>query len=168
MRQLTDITINQTTLTIGGLTVFLLVALGICISVVFVHFIKPFFLETDEQVSSIELNAEIDEIGQTLRQRRDLTPNTPSATLTIVAEIINSSGVEGVASRLAEELEALGIDVVNVTNGVSSEATIVAVSQRALFLRDNIVEKIGTRLGELRFEDLSETSEVDIRIVIGR
>lgn len=94
MQRPTNITIDQKTLFVGGTAALLLVAVGMFISTVFVHFVHPFFLAKDEQVSGITLDTAIDDVANKIRTGRDLTPNTPSATLIEEVNIATFSGVE--------------------------------------------------------------------------
>jgi len=141
----------------------------------FASLVKPLFLDTKESaITTASLDASLDEAVEYLRQREDLTGVAPSATLTkeanttLVAQIINGSGEGGIAKELADSLEPLGINVTDLGNATPSATTVVSLKTKALPLKEDIVAKIGSRTGEITFEDLPDTSEFDIRILIGK
>lgn len=165
---------NTSKITTIALFVFLAATVGIFIFVVGTSVIRPFFFAGPGKATSVTLDTSFDDIVDYLRQREDLTVASPSATLTkepnsaLIAQIINSSGVEGAAKTLADALEPLGITVTQLGNSTPSGTTIVALKSKALSYKDTIVEKIGTKSAAVRFEDLDDTDAFDIRITLGR
>lgn len=140
---------------------------------IFTVIVKPLFLEDSQEKASVSLDASLDEAIDYLQKREDLTGSTPSATLTeeskiLKAEVVNGSGIAGIARQLANELESIGI-VTEVGNStVEAEDTVISLKVQASTLRDAITEKVGTKSGEIRFEVLDDTDTFDIRILIGK
>lgn len=163
--------------------IFLFGAAAYFLQNVFFSFIKPFFLDKKPPSVGVSLDSSLDEVVDYLRLRedlpagrQDLTGASPSATLiveenpiSVTAEVINGSGVDGAARVLVDRLETIGISVPQVSNStVESVDTIISLKANAQGLRDTIVEKIGTKSGELRFEVLDDNYPFDIRILIGK
>lgn len=175
MRRLSEVTIDTKTIVTAVSVVFLFVALISFAFTLFRSFIQPFFLEESTPSSTLTLDASFDEVVEYLKNRggrQDLTAAPPSATLTegrFTAEVTNGSGIAGAARTLADALESLGITVSQIGNTEREVAnTVIALKAKAEILRGSIVEKIGTKSAELRFEKLEDTYPFDIRIVIGR
>lgn len=171
MLQITNLTKSITIV----VAVFILFAGAIFFNTAFSSVARPFFFDKEQEVSNVSLDKSLDEAVDYLRQREDLTASTPSATLVeeakkqVSAEIINGSGKVGAAKALADELEELGITVAQISNSAeSAEQTIIGLKSTALVYKDDIVSKIGIRLGGIKFETPDNTYPFDIRIIIGR
>lgn len=171
--------INKVIAIIFGL--FLVLIFGYFVYVLYANIVYPFMLSKEKKDSAILFDSSFDEAIEFLRSRETvvvtsegLTGASPSATLTqaeeiITAEVINGSGIAGLARDLGDELATLGITVSQVSNSNSeSNNTLISMKRTASRFRDRIVDKIGTKSGEIRFEILDDTDIFDIRILIGK
>lgn len=158
---------------------FVVVAVLFLAGTVFVYtvfrVIHPWFFEERQERTSPSLDKALDEVAGYLLQREDLTESSPSARLIegstseITAEIINASGVPFAAKNLGEALETLGLAVSQLGNSqAESEETIISFKDKALFLKDRVSEKVGSRSGGVSVSRLDDTYPYDIRVVIGR
>ena len=175
MRQLNNITITANTVVIVFMTVVFLAVFLIFASTAVNTIVKPFFLPVKINTQPIALDNSFDEIASYIKQRRDLTANVSSVTLnqeqkiSVTAEVINGSGIPLAAKTLADDLTGLGISVLRTANSETEATnTAIALKSQALFYKDKITEKLGSKSAEIKFEELDASYPFDIRIIIGK
>ncbi len=175
MRQLNNITITANTVVIVFMTVVFLAVFLIFASTAVNTIVKPFFLPEKINTQPIALDNSFDEIASYIKQRRDLTANVSSVTLnqeqkiSVTAEVINGSGIPLAAKTLADDLTGLGISVLRTANSETEATnTAIALKSQALFYKDKITEKLGSKSAEIKFEELDASYPFDIRIIIGK
>jgi len=166
--------------------IYLLLFVAVCyfLYIAIMKVAQPLLLQKQNKSKTpVSVDKSLDEVMEYLTKREDLTLSSPSATLTkeankissssaekvaISAEVVNSSGVAGVATALADELKSLGITA-SVRNGTTiTEGTVVALKTKAASYKDTIAAKLSSDSATIRFEDLSDDEEFDIRITIGK
>lgn len=136
--------------------------------------LTPFLWEKNEAISSIKLNEDLDEVVAYIRQKEDLTSPAFLATLdkeesSKLAEVINGSGVPFDTEAMIMSFKAAGITVSQIGNSQDvAENTVIAFKENSLSYKQTVVDKIGTRSGEIRFERLDDSHPFDIRIIIGK
>ncbi|GEM_PF-6366721 len=175
MRQLNNITITANTVVIVFMTVVFLAVFLIFASTAVNTIVKPFLLPEKINTQPIALDNSFDEIASYIKQRRDLTANVSSVTLnqeqkiSVTAEVINGSGIPLAAKTLADDLTGLGISVLRTANSETEATnTAIALKSQALFYKDKITEKLGSKSAEIKFEELDASYPFDIRIIIGK
>lgn len=175
MRQLNNITITANTVVIIFMSIVFVGAFLIFASTIVNTIVKPFLLPEKINTPPITLDSSFDEIASYIKQRRDLTANVSSVTLnqeqktSVTAEVINGSGIPLAAKTLADELTGLGISVLRTANSEGEVVnSTISLKSEALFYRDKISEKLGSKSAEIKFEELDASYPFDIRIIIGR
>lgn len=136
--------------------------------------LTPFLWEKNEAISSIKLNEGLDEAAAYIGQKEDLTSPAFLATLdkeesSKLAEVINGSGVPLDTEAMSAAFKAVGITVAQIGSSQDvAENTVIAFKENSLSYKQTVVDKIGTRSGEIRFERLDDSYPFDIRIIIGK
>lgn len=136
--------------------------------------LTPFFWEKHKEILNLKINEGLDEAANYIGQKEDLTSPSFIATLdkeenSKLAEIINGSGVSLDTEAIVNSLRLSGIKVAQISNSqIKSENTVIALKDGSLSYKQTIVDKIGTRSGEIRFEKLDDSYLFDIRIIFGK